>query len=67
MKTNSVEHQIGQLVRDDHSAEQIMNIIDLPADQVMSLYRDYIEQRKQQQLRASNQHNQATYAMSLRS
>ncbi|MBN0986296.1 MULTISPECIES: hypothetical protein [Amphritea] len=66
MKTNSIEHQIGQLMRDGHSAEQIIHLIDLPAEQAMSLYADYIEQRKQQQLRASNQHNQATYAMSLR-
>ncbi|WP_428035154.1 hypothetical protein [Amphritea sp.] len=65
MKTNSIEHQIAQLLRDGHSAEQVISIIDLPTDQAMSLYRDYIEQRKLQQLRASNQHSQAAYAMSL--
>ncbi|WP_299202150.1 hypothetical protein [uncultured Amphritea sp.] len=65
MKTNSIEHQIAQLLRDGHSAEQIISIINLPADQGISLYRDYIAQRKLQQLRASNQHNQAAYAMSL--
>lgn len=65
MKTNSIEHQIAQLFRDGQSAEQIISSIDLPAEQTLSLYRDYIEYRKLQQLRATNQHNQAAYAMSL--
>ncbi len=65
MKTNPIEHQIAQLLRDGHNAEQIINIIDLPAEQAMSFYNDYIEQRKLQHIRASNQHSQAAYAMSL--
>ncbi|MBU2965755.1 hypothetical protein Q4508_01930 [Amphritea sp. 2_MG-2023] len=66
MTMNSTEHQIGQLLRDGHSPDQIKAIIDLPAEQVMFHYDSYIRQRKTQQLKASNQHNQASYAMSLR-
>ncbi|RTE67276.1 hypothetical protein EH243_03465 [Amphritea opalescens] len=66
MTMNSTEHQIGQLLRDGHSPDQLKSMIDLPAEQVMSHYDNYIKQRKNQQLKASTQHNQASYAMSLR-
>lgn len=66
MTMNTTEHQIGQLLRDGHSPDQIKTMIDLPSELVMSHYNSYIKQRKMQQLKASNQHNQAAYAMSLR-
>ncbi|MDO6563070.1 hypothetical protein Q4488_06685 [Amphritea sp. 1_MG-2023] len=66
MTMNSTEHQIAQLLRDGHSPDQLQMMIDLPAEQVMTHYENYLKQRKMQQLKASNQHHQAAYAMSLR-
>ncbi|WP_417226565.1 hypothetical protein [Amphritea sp.] len=66
MSMNTTEHQIGQLLRDGHSPDQIKMMIDLPSEQIMNHYNSYIKQRKTQQLKASSQHNQAAYAMSLR-
>lgn len=65
MTMNSIEYQIGQLLRDGHSPDQLQRIIDLPAEQVMSHYNSYIQQQKTQRLKTSSQHHQATYAMSL--
>lgn len=64
MKTNYIEHQIEQFMRDGHTAEQIAAIIDLPAEQVIKIYN---KQRETLKNKASNQHNQAIYAMSLHS
>lgn len=61
MKTHTLEQQIGQLLRDDYTPAQISHLIDLPTEQVIQV----IEQRKQQKHKASTQHNQAVYAMSL--
>lgn len=61
MKTHTLEQQIGQLLRDDYTPEQVAGLIDLPAEQVIQV----IKQREQQKSKASNQHNQAVYAMSL--
>ena len=65
MKMNSIEHQIAQLLRDGHSEQQIALLTNLPEARIAAIYKGYIEQRKRQELKASNQHNQAIYAMNL--
>lgn len=65
MKKNSIEHQIAQLLRDGHSEEQIARMIDLPETQVEAIYKGYLQQRKVEERKASNQHSQAVYAMNL--
>ena len=65
MKKNSIEHQIAQLLKDGHSEDQIASMIDLPCEQVKAIYRNYIAEYQREKSKASNQHNQAIYAMSL--
>ncbi|WP_019620894.1 hypothetical protein [Amphritea japonica] len=65
MKTNDIEHQIEQFMRDGHTTDQIGNIIGLPAEQVKALCSDLNKQRDLQKTKATNQHSQAIYAMSL--
>lgn len=61
MRQHKSEPQIEQLLRDDYCAEQIAHQTGLPTEQILQI----INQRKQQKSKASTQHNQAIYAMSL--
>ena len=65
MKTNSIEHQITQLLQEGHSEQQVALLTDLPEARIEGIYKGYIEQRKRRELKASNLHNQAIYAMNL--
>jgi DNA-binding CsgD family transcriptional regulator len=65
MKTNYIGYQIEQFMRDNHTTDQIAAILDLPVEQVTAVYNEYIKQRVMQKTKASNQHHQAIYAMSL--
>ena len=65
MKTNDIEHQIEQFMRDGHTTDQITHIIGLPAEQVIALCNECNKQRNLQQTKATTQHSQAVYAMSL--
>ena len=65
MKTNYIEHQIEQLMRDGHTTGQIGAIVNLPVEQVIVIYNEDTKQQAVQKAKASNQHHQAIYAMSL--
>ncbi len=65
MKTNYIGHQIEQFLRDSHTVDQISAIVDLPIEQITDLYNEHLKQQTVLKTKASNQHSQATYAMSL--
>ncbi|WP_290697864.1 hypothetical protein [Amphritea sp.] len=65
MKTNYIEYQIEQFMRDGHTTDQIAATLDLPVAQIIAIYNEHIKQRAVQKAKASNQHHQAIYAMSL--
>ena len=65
MKTNSIEHQITELLREGHSEQQVALLTNLPVGRIEGINKGYIEQRKRRELKASKLHNQAIYAMNL--
>ncbi len=52
-------------MRDGHTTDQIAATLDLPVAQIIAIYNEHIKQRAVQKAKASNQHHQAIYAMSL--
>ena len=52
-------------MRDGHTTDQITHIIGLPFEQVLALCNECNKQRDLQQTKATTQHSQAVYAMSL--
>lgn len=65
MTMNSIEHKIIQLLKDGHTEQQVIALIELPATQSTAILKRFSEHRKLEKARATNQHNQAIYAMNL--
>lgn len=65
MTMNSIEHKITQLLKDGHTEQQVIALIELPATQSTAILKRFNEHRLQEKARVTTQHNQALYAMNL--
>lgn len=65
MMTEHSVHQIKQLIETGQPPEQIAAATGLSNKQIIEVRNNYLELRQRQYRRERNQHNQATYAMSL--